>query len=373
MPHLSDGVLRRMLDEPLAIAARQKHHYDDCQGCQARSHAIADEASAVAQLMAVPELNLSPEPALSKIRRGIEAGEAARPVTPVERLTTGVRLSWPRAYRPVALLAFAALLLGVLGASGLAQSLVKIFEPQRFQAVQVQPTDLNRLGVVLDYGKLHWTSGPPDLKPVTSRSQAAQQSGLAVLAPGALPSGIPSSVSYLVAPRTTGSLVLSAATLASSAKKAGVTVSPMPASIDGSTLYLDAGPAVMEVYGGGAPNAAGIFEGFPALVILETRTPTVSSTGATQQQLEDYLLSQPGVPPEVAAQIRAIKNPNTTLPVPIPSGLASSRQVQVQGAQGLLVDAGIASGVVWQKDGVIYAVVGQVTPDQVVAIADSLH
>jgi hypothetical protein len=75
----------------------------------------------------------------------------------------------------------------------------------------------------------------------------------------------------------------------------------------------------------------------------------------------------------VAAQIRAFKNPATTLPVPIPSGLASSSPVQVQGVQGLLVDAGIVSGVVWQKDGVIYAVVGQITPDQVVAIANSLH
>src|SRR5438309_11306979 len=83
MPHLSDGVLRRMWDEPLAVEARQKQHYDDCQGWQARSHAIADEAGAVAQLMAVPELNLSPGPAVSEVRRGMEAGEAGCPVSPV--------------------------------------------------------------------------------------------------------------------------------------------------------------------------------------------------------------------------------------------------------------------------------------------------
>ena len=373
MLHLSDGVLRRKADEPLAIGAPQKQHYDACLDCQARFSDIARDSATVAELMAVPELPLSPELALSRLRRGIEAGEAARPVTFAERVTTGARQRWPRVSRSVAALAFAAILLGLLGTSGVAQTMFKIFEPQQFQAVQVRPTDLNRIGLALDYGKLQWTSGPPDLKPVASASQAAERSGLPLLTPGALPPGIPSTVSYLVAPRTTGSLTLNAVRLRSSAEKAGVTVSPMPASIDGSTLYLDAGPALMEIYGDAAPNASGVLEGIPALVIVQTRTPTISSTGATQQQLEDYLLSQPGVPPEVAAQIRAIEHPNTTLPVPIPSGLATSRQVQVQGAKGLLVDAGILSAVVWQKDGVIYAVGGQITPDQVITIANSLH
>lgn len=373
MQHLSDGVLRRMYDEPLAIGADLQQHYDGCPACRARFNEIARESAAMADLLAVPQLQVSPEMALTRLRRGIEAGESARPVTFAERVTARVRQHWPRASRPVAVLAFAAVLLGVLSASGLAQTLVKIFEPQQFQAIKVSPSDLNRAGLALDYGKLKWTSGPPDLKPVDSATQAAAQSGLPILAPSSLPSGVPLTVSYAVAPRTTGSYTLNAATLRSSAEKARVAVSPMPASIDGSTLYLDAGPALVEIYGGAAPSGSGLLSEAPALVILQTRTPTVSSTGATAQQLVDYLLSQPGVPPEVAAQVRAIKDPSTTFPVFIPAGLATSRQVQVQGVQGLLVDAGILSGVVWQRNGVIYAVGGQLTPDQVLAIANSLH
>ena len=111
----------------------------------------------------------------------------------------------------------------------------------------------------------------------------------------------------------------------------------------------------------------------PTLVIAQTRIPTVDSTGATAAQLEDYLLSQPGVPPEIAAQLRAIKDPVSTLPVPIPKGLATTEPVQVNGVSGLMIKATIAAGVVWEKNGVIYAVGGQLTPDQVLAIATTLH
>jgi hypothetical protein len=111
----------------------------------------------------------------------------------------------------------------------------------------------------------------------------------------------------------------------------------------------------------------------PTLVIAQTRVPTVDSSGASTAQLESYLLSQPGVPPELAAQIRAIKDPSTTLPIPIPKGLATTESVKVNGTPATLIKAVLGAGVVWVSKGVIYAVGGQLTPDQVLAIATSLR
>jgi hypothetical protein len=144
----------------------------------------------------------------------------------------------------------------------------------------------------------------------------------------------------------------------------------MPSSINGSTLVVNGGPALIEVWG---LSASADQAQAPTLVIAQTRVPTVDSTGATTSQLEDYLLSQPGVPPDLAAQIRAIKDPATTLPIPIPKGLATTEPVQVNGTSGLLIKAVLGAGVVWVKNGVIYAVGGQLTPDQVLAIATTLH
>src|SRR5205823_3486028 len=114
----------------------------------------------------------------------------------------------------------------------------------------------------------------------------------------------------------------------------------MPPTISGSTLIVNAGPALIEVWGLSASAAEAQI---PTLVIAQTRIPTVDSTGATAAQLEDYLLSQPGVPPDIAAQLRAIKDPAPTLPVPIPHGLATTEAVQANGVPWLMHKAAISA------------------------------
>src|SRR5213080_3884523 len=181
-------------------------------------------------------------------------------------------------------------------------------------------------------------------------------------APASPAKGVSGPVSYGVVSHATGSLTFDAARLRASAGQAGVRVSPMPSTIDGSTLVVNGGPALIEVWGLGTTRET---MGIPTLVIAQTRVPTVDSSGANVSQLEDYLLSQPGVPPELAAQIKAIKDPSTTLPIPIPKGLATTESTQVNGTPAVLIKAALGAGVVWVKNGVIYAVGGQLTPDQV--------
>jgi hypothetical protein len=188
--------------------------------------------------------------------------------------------------------------------------------------------------------------------------------------PASLPAGVSGPVSFGTISHATGSLTFDAGRLRASAATKGVHVNAMPANINGSKLIVNAGPALLEAWG---LSASASQVQMPTLVIAQTRVPTVDSTGATAAELEDYLLSQPGVPPDIAAQIKAIKDPSTTLPIPIPKGLATTEPVQINGVQGLLIKAVLGAGVVWQTNGVIYAVGGQLTPDQVLAIATSLH
>jgi hypothetical protein len=165
-------------------------------------------------------------------------------------------------------------------------------------------------------------------------------------------------------------LTFDAGRLRASAAAKGVKVNPMPSNINGSTLVVNGGPALVEVWGlSGNSSLAQA----PTLVIAQTRVPTVDATGASAVDLENYLLSQPGVPPDIASQLRAIKDPTSTLPLPIPQGLATTESVQVNGTPATLIKAVLGAGVIWVKNGVIYAVGGQLTPDQVLAIATSLH
>ena len=142
----------------------------------------------------------------------------------------------------------------------------------------------------------------------------------------------------------------------------------MPASIDGSTLTFTGGPAIIVTYGSGQET--------PGMVVAVSKTPTVGSDRASIAQIQAYLLAQPGISPELAAQIRNINDPASTLPVPIPVGQAATKHVKVHGVtNGLFVgdSTGIGSGVIWQQDGLVYAVGGTLTERETLAVANSLH
>ncbi len=370
MRHLSDGTLRRIYDEPLALTAADQAHFAECLECKPRFDAIESEARATTALLRVPSFEPQARAALSVVQTRITREEKARPPRWFERWVDRNSPRWRPMATPAIAVLLAAVLLTGLGVSGVAQSLIRVFEPQQLQAVPVSPSDFAQTSALLDYGNVKWQPEAPKLQQLTDAAAAQVQSGLPVLSPATLPKGVSGPVTYGVVSHATGSLTFDAARLQASAAKAGVKASPMPSSIDGSTLVVNGGPALIEVWGLSSRTDA---MNVPTLVIAQTRVPTVDSTGASTAQLEDYLLAQPGVPPELAAQVRAIKDPSTTLPIPIPKGLATTESVQVNGTAGVMIKAVLGAGVVWVRNGVIYAVGGQLTPDQVLAIATSLH
>src|SRR2546422_9196454 len=64
-----------MFDDPDALTGSDRRHYVDCAGCQARYSGMADDARAVATLLAAPELRLDVASALKRV----EAAPAAKP------------------------------------------------------------------------------------------------------------------------------------------------------------------------------------------------------------------------------------------------------------------------------------------------------
>jgi len=64
--------------------------------------------------------------------------------------------------------------------------------------------------------------------------------------------------------------------------------------------------------------------------------PVATSTGANTAQLESFVLSQPGIPSDLAQEIRLLGNLQTTLPVPTPPGAAES-SVVVNGQPAVLL------------------------------------
>jgi hypothetical protein len=362
--HLTDGTLRRKLDEAGALTESENRHYSTCSDCQARYAVFADDAKVVAGALAVPELNVDVASAFSRVT----SAPAAQP-------RFGIRLPiMPPTSRPVMGVLAAATVILALVVTGIAQGL--FFRPQTVQVVPVSVADLQSLNGLGEFGTLTWTTKPaPQL--VTSAAEAANVSGLHVPVVGKLPSGVSSNVTYAAMPAAVGVFTFDAAKAAAAAAKAGKTLPAMPAGMDGSKLTVTVGPAVVEIFGnlptGAASDASQLSP--PQLVVGASTAPVVTSTGVTTQQLEDYLLSLPGVSPKLAAAIRAVKDPSTTLPIPIPIEYASSRTVKVQGVDGVAVgdNTGLGAGVIWIKGGTVYGVAGTLKQDVILDIADGLN
>ncbi len=321
-----------------------------------------------------------------------------------------------RVARPAGVLVAAAALVAALGltpAGSLAAGLVSIFEPQQFTAVPITSGDLQGLPPLDSYGTMTDQQNTTR-RQATSAADAARITGLTVRTPAALPTGVPSTVTYNVLSQGVAAFTFDAAKARAAAAKSGKTLLPMPAGLDGATLRLSVGPIVVATYGGNllgtATNAAahdGVSHAhangksaiaqvrkdinphgavtqaqanggeIPSLVIVQAPRPRLTTTnGVTVQELEDYLAGQPGVSPQLALEIKSIGDPSTTLPVPIPIDRFNAQHVTLKnGADSLVVgdNTGVGSGVIWQKKGMVYAVGGTLTQDQVLAIANSLR
>lgn len=415
MRHLSDGTLRRMQDEPLGTTGAEKDHYDGCEACRERAMTIATEAERAGMLLAIPTPDVDTATALAQLRRRA-AGQPAYRRSLGRSLRSLFVSGGSRTLRPAAALALACALMVTVVATGVAENFVKIFEPTQFQAVQVQPDSLKGLPDLSQFGDMKFTKSPK-FTPAADAAAAQAVSGIALKAPSdvATPARAKGTPVYVVMNEVQASFTFSAAKAEAWAKANGKTLPPMPAGIDGSTLSVDAGPGVLAVYGGDAalltqgvaaanqgaashgatgapvarpravpakPGAATDSGGgfnpssltIPTAAIVEMKSPVVTSSGASVTTIESYLLSLPGFPPDLAAQIRAIGDPATTLPVPVPTG-QDSHQVDVNGARGLFVgdSTGLGSGVVWTRDGILYATIGTMTESEVTGMARSLH
>ena len=334
----------------------------------------------IARALGTTEPQVNTDEALTRFRARVQS-EGIAGVEPVahRRITT-------RWLQGLAAAAGVVIVASALTVSGVAGSILQIFEPKSIVAIPVTQGDLNYLnqacaGLNLQdcmgaYGTFVWTT-PPQPKEVQTRGQASAETGFAVQAPTTLPASVAGSPRYGVINRSSATFTFSADSTRQAAARQNRTAPPMPANIDGSKLFITGGPAVVQIWGApsGATGATGAYPDVPTLVVGQAKAPTISSDGVTVTELQNYLLSQPGISPQLAAAIRAISDPSSTLPVPVPAELAISHPVTVQAVQGLFVgdNTGIASAVIWQKDGMMFEVIGSFTESQALSIANSMR
>ncbi len=332
----------------------------------------------IERLMTVAEPPLDSERALARIRARIEK-DRIRPAVATARGSRGEGALVSVWIKGLAAAASVALIATLLTVSGVAETILTIFEPKQVVAVPITQADLTGAAGLTTYGTLTWSS-PPKPYDVPNVAAAEKATGMKVLVPSQFPSGVSvATAHYGVMDRTTATFTFSADKTRAAAAKLNRTAPPMPANVDGSKLFITGGPAVVQYFDDGTAPAtstgADPFASLPKLIVVQGKGPLVQSDGVTVEQLQQYLLAQPGITPQFAAQIRAIKDPSSTLPIPIPVDMATSKNVTVQGVTGVFIgdSTGLGSAVIWSKDGVVYGVAGTLSEAQILAVANSLH
>ena len=370
MRHVPEGKLRRLVDEPNAVALVDAEHVAGCTRCRVRREEVERNAAAATSMLARPQ----PVPDVDIAWARFLAGGTAPTVS--NRARRRAPLRWHRRFVVLPLPSTAALAtvaIVVVGA-GATAVLTTVLAPKQPAPVTESSADFQALADVagfnggsevlggyptssgslrLPFGVLQWSAAGRAHR-VGSIASAEEASGLRLSAPAVLPDGVGPVSALLVQPKVTATIRFDAA--------AGP-------SLAGTSLTVEAGPAVLIEYGS---RASGL--GLPPLATFVMERPVAVSTKSSPPRLEAFLLSHPGVPVGLAQEIRLLGDLSTVLPVPSAPG-ASVTQVDVDGSPGVLVQdsTGAASGVIWEdRGGTVRAAVGLLDEKDILDVADQL-
>lgn len=328
------------------------------------------------RLLVSPTPDFDASAALTRFRARVERERVTPRASWTAALTARLSLAAGPWSRPAIAAVGIVVIATAATVTGVADTVLTVFEPKQVATIQVDTSQLRGIPDPTTYGTVTWIS-QPSWRTVPDASAAAAATGFTPLVPSSLPSGVPTQARFAVMDEAKATFQFDEAKARAAAARANATLPPMPATVAATTLTMTGGPAVMQQYGG-APNAPAdqaAWGGKPPVMMVQAKAPVVTSNGATVEELRDYALMQPGIPPLVAAQIRAIGDPVATLLVPIGIDLRDAKTVTVRGTQGSFVgdNTGLGSAVVWLERGYVIGVLGSLTEAELLALVNGLR
>jgi hypothetical protein len=365
MRHPTDGTLRRLLDEPAGVADADREHVTGCPVCLS-DLAAAREDAAVAGAALHYDTAPDVEAGWRRLSRAVAAGEPPGVAADKPGAAAARASRWRAALRSpvVAGVAAVALLTGATAAA--ATDWLQVFRTERIAPVTISQADLLKLPDLSGYGEVRLTE-PARVRPVADAAAARSATGLSVPQVDRLPRGVTGGPAFQVGEKVSAEFTFSAEKAARTAAAAGQPLPAPPPGLDGSRFRLTAGPGVAAVWS----EARGV----PALLVGRVVAPTAYATGVPFATARDYLLSLSGLPEDVASQLRRFTGDGRTLPVHVMAEELTSSAADVGGVPATVFTTrdGVLAAVVWVDDGVITAVAGSLSADEVLTVARGLR
>lgn len=144
----------------------------------------------------------------------------------------------------------------------------------------------------------------------------------------------------------------------------------LPESLDGKTFTW----VKPDIYSFSYHQAGATQKEWKNLHILQSRSPELKVPADVNViQLRQAILNLPAIPEEIRKQLASIEDWENTLVIPDTGGL--TRKLTVNGAEGVFVSRKNVwyNTLIWQKDGVITILDGNLTQEQLLRVAESMR
>lgn len=374
------GVFRAYLDHELAGAelSTVQAHLTGCRPCADRLERLQAGSALVYDALGGLQV---PEPATRAAWQRFQAHRQARPSHSMhERIAAMWQTLRYRHWRvALASLVLVAALVSVMAIEPVhagAARLLSIFRVQKIAVIEVDPSNLDNLKSFQEKIFTKPETTPSKTTDVANAGAADSAAGYKVL--------IPDNVEAIAGPRT--SFVVKGAFTASSTvnlaaaralfESAGLSTDALPAGKDSLPLTAHIPAVVSMRYGSGAT----------AVTIVQGPSPEVNvPDGLDTKALAKAGLQLLGMPASQAADLSESIDWATTLVVPVPQDAATVQQVDVRGTTGYLLtekpggsahrgrgDGPEGPTLFWEANGMLYAVNGNLSLEDLVGIANSL-
>jgi hypothetical protein len=402
MPCPDLGALRAYIDDaPDGTPALLHDHVHACASCADTLAELQRNAELAAPAIALTAPDAPPsaaavEAALTRLeqrRARAAAATVAAPTrdpatsaptppdpVPLPRRGPVARLG-ARAQGVAAGLVAALVLAGLLvtpGGRAAAAGFLAQFRSQRFQVVSLDPAQSSQVADVVGglvqtgvfTGDALQISGFGEPEVVAGLAEASRIAGFAVPAvdPAVLPGGVKRTPQRVLVTRTREARITFDRDRALAYLRGnGQPDARLPERYDGTQLVVQVPAAVVQQFAGR--------DGGPALLVGKAGTVGLTTEGgASLEELREVVLGLPGLPAETVAQLRAIGDWRTTLPLPVPADQVHWRPATVDGAEALSFadQTGRLHALLWQRGGHIWGVAGVLGSDEAHDVADSL-
>jgi len=252
---------------------------------------------------------------------------------------------------------------------GLATEVLQVFRIQKVQTISFDQADLERISSALESGGGHvnleamgdaWVDGTLDQREMTL-AEAQELFDFSLRLPA-----IDGTPSVTVQSAATYRFRLHVSKVNEALRSFGAT-HLLPDSLDGKVFSVRISPILMAEYGDG--------ENRKSVLVGEGHSPElVMPEGVNPLEIRDVLVNLPFLPEDVRSRLASIGDWQHTLLIPTADG--TSREVTIDGVSAVIVtpkdETRPGTGVIWNREGVVYGVAGDLTPTEAQQYAKSM-